>query len=669
MNNYELTGDTQNLKTIDYLVYRNKSKNDFGFNYVYPTNLKQLLPTTEIIDYISVLPGVGKTHWARKKMVKGSINKDYIYLFIAPTIKLLREVYKDLKKVLNPETNCNIFCTDNDINDFNLTDQFLDTLNLAKKGDIILITHALYLSLPELDDKQKQKIFVIFDEAQMIGVKSCDITLDQKDLEYFRSNTFLEVIPSDSRPKNIKGNIDDSYIEKYFRVHGNSTVVSNYKKRGKDSFNKDFYTLLKNSISPKLNVYVMPKGKQLSFFSFTSPKHSFKGFAKIYLMGAFFNLSELFHILTREGHILRDMSTKVNLDRQTKIRERFMGLSVLPILKLDKHLSLNLIKRHLAVKKGLSVDELVKDFSDVYRALEEKMSKVNNSDFKYKKISSVLKSVFLGSSYHSEVDELVKPLKDRYGTKLYDVFEHLINICVKNVKFKSTPLLVTNVLNKNYVHKDQDFEIITPNVHGLNKYKDKDTLIFMAALNPTPTLNLFYSHFIPDFKHESHIIAANVIQAVCRLNLRNIKCKKDTLLIVPTTQTANLIRKILKPYLVIETIECLDPITKIDFLSFSGLIKLSNTGNKKKSYLVEKKKGDLLETRLTTEAKFKQYPEYKKISNEYIKISMNIKRFDGDKNAKEFEKMLKKKRDLTNQKKALRTEIAKREGFKEYKPR
>lgn len=659
---YELTNEIKQLKNFNYLIYKDVSKNDLGFKFVYPANLKDFFPSTDFISYVSVLPGVGKTHWAINKMVKGVTKKDYIYLYVAPTIKLLKEVSKNLVSKLDDPSKCSIFFYKKD-SDFKISERFMSSLNSAKRGEIFLITHALYLSLPELD--KKKKIFAIFDEAQMIGVKESDITLAQPDLAYFRESVYLELVRKQKRTKNIKGTVTHDQVEKFYRVHGTPSSVAEYKKRSKSEFNNRFYKLLKNSINPKLSVYVMPKGRELKFFSFTSPKHSFKGFAKVYLMGAFFELSELYHILKREGHHLVDVSEKINLERQNLIRERFLHLSILPVLKLDRHLSLNMLNNQLIL--NTRADDISLNFSLAKNAIEKKLEKLRDKNFKakFKKPSSILKSIFLGDSYSSKIDDLVKPLIKRYKNKLKPVFEYLMEACEPHIDFKEKPILITNLKYKNfsYANKEHKLKVLSPSIHGINKYSDKNTLIFMAALNAKPAMNLFYSHFIPEFSHENHVLASNIVQAVCRLNLRDINSTEPALLVVPTTHTAELVRQVVAPSLVMENIEILDYIKKEKFLDFSNLDK-NDSYTKKKNYLLHKTKTGVV--KLTTEEKFLTYPEYKDAYNDYKKISIAIRRFKGDKN--ELHKLMSKKIEIAKLKKSIKAKIAKKEGF-DYKPR
>jgi len=54
------------------------------------------------VQYISAIPGLGKTHWAVHHMVE-RLRRSEISLYIAPTVRLVDQVYDDLGKLLSKE--------------------------------------------------------------------------------------------------------------------------------------------------------------------------------------------------------------------------------------------------------------------------------------------------------------------------------------------------------------------------------------------------------------------------------------------------------------------------------------------------------------------------------------------------------------------------------------
>lgn len=667
MYNYEVLGNSKTIKGIEYYCYKNcNKKQDYGFNYVLPKTYSHFFKTPRGKTYfISVLPGVGKTHWAIKKMCKGKDKKDAVYLYIAPTISLLKETKSNLKaKGLKEGKDFYYFSSLDEINKHKTSNKFVDTLSNAKRGKIFLITHALYLS-SELT--RKEDVFVIVDEAQLLGVKSYTINLKDEDIEFFKEYANLELIGTPTRENNIDGNnIVKGDVEEYFQVHMTEYAINKYKRR---KSNKEFLKLLYDSSNSKLEVYVMPKPKQPSFFSFTSPKHSFHGFSKIYLMGAFLELSEIYHILKREGHNLISKSEKVNPDRQDLINERFQKLEIQPLINSDRHLSKYLFDKHLVINEDskYSSDLIINDFSKVVEQVKPLLT--SNKKANPKIVNNTVKSIFLGNPYTKKVDSLVSVLTDKYSKTLSDPFNYFLRLSKKWIKKnpKHKPLLIVNSKFKNNSDLSEEFTVLTTSVHGLNEYCKKDTLVFLAALNAKPTLNVFYKHFIPSFNQEEQWIASNIVQALCRLNIRDVNSTEPTYMVVATDKTAQLVRTILRKYYFSrDTIKCNPPlVTNANFISFDDLIRnvTKKANYKTKSYLIDNS-GDISNTKsLNTEQRFRQFADYNKIYKEQESLRLKITRFKASKDSKEFKELLAKKDSLSKQRKKLKIEISKRENF------
>jgi hypothetical protein len=68
--------------------------------------------------------------------------------------------------------------------------------------------------------------------------------------------------------------------------------------------------------------------------------------------------------------------------------------------------------------------------------------------------------------------------------------------------------------------KDIKFHLIPPNPHGLNAYRMLNTVVYLSAVNPSPSLVRFFRFRIPNYRPELDFAGDSAVQAITRTTVR-----------------------------------------------------------------------------------------------------------------------------------------------------
>ena len=669
MDNFILSSNRVIIKGDEFKIY--KKEIDDGFTYVYPRKLRDYGAYPENVNFIDVIPGVGKTYWATDTITEGVKNKDMIYIFMAPTINLINEVYKALilkfkKQGLDETLIKQIYgVKDKDVS-LKISNSFIHELKGAELGQVFLITHSLYMNIIELP--RKKEIFAIFDEAQSFGITTEEFNPKPDDLETLKKHLLLEPIRHKKAHLKIKGNFESTRIEPYFKVHGRESDIVKYKKTGNTSFAPKYLKFLKRTVHKKLDVYMIRKqsGSSYSFFSFSSPKHTFEGFRKVYLMGAFFKHSELYHVLEKH-HTLESKARKL-AKRVLPIRKRFKKLVIIPILKnLDVDYQSDNILSKSILNKGLiySGDELTlkklkKDFTEAYSKVENYLGSNKRQD-NLKTFRALFLQEPMGlrdedtssengdiekelcSDTEKSIETILEPLRKKYSKTLMGLFNHLVSTAENDLSSKSKPLAIVNTkyLKTTACKKIKPENILTSSVHGLNKYSSMNTLIFLAAMRPNTTVIRFYEEFIRNYRWQDNLLAANIVQALCRLSIRDCESKEITYLYVPTEDTANAVSSVLFDTFSTNLPTITPPLDeKTKILTLSNIIEFEKKPKKINDKFLVKTENEEVQKVLNSRVFYRKSDEtYRELDNKMMALKKKLKSIELRKNDKNLKLM------------------------------
>lgn len=78
--------------------------------------------------------------------------------------------------------------------------------------------------------------------------------------------------------------------------------------------------------------------------------------------------------------------------------------------------------------------------------------------------------------------------------------------------------------------------------HGLNQYRDSNTLIYIAAIHPNPMTIALYKSVIPQYDYLKDHLADSCTQAVTRLCIRDVESETIAYVLLPDLGTAELLR-------------------------------------------------------------------------------------------------------------------------------
>jgi len=639
------------------------------------------------LNYISVLPGSGKTHWAINRILNNDASTGFITLYVAPTVKLLREVHKNLlEKIEKHKRQVKLICSEDSVSSVLLSNQFKNKLANAKEGDVFLITHALYSNLSEFPYGIKQKICLLFDEASEFSIQHTGLKLDYDTALYFRDNVNAELyLKSPDAYESLKtkkagykvpADIFFDYRKMYVPKWSRKRKYHDTPNFNSKNTNTEVNSLIKRMKDNRFSVYAIEQSSRFSFFNFMSPDFAFSGINEVFLMSAFFELSELFHILSKNYHLI-DRSAEVEPERIEEIRQNYKRLRLVPVTSSNRLLSSFLLKKCLSFSETLpqkAIDKAEAQLNEILKIYKEALEGQNENNALLADLQNEADFNIKQKDYVKYVLPFLSKRVDPTDLK-YPIFKILERglMITNKIKTETKPLLVVNNFQTRFVTEEvhNKAELISVKSHGLNVYSDKKVLMFFAALNPSPAIKRFYSEYIPNFSIPKQWIAANALQAVARTSLRLPENKDKIYLILYSEKTAKLIQETLQPYLKYK------PKIKYDKEVYyspryivpswnSRFIITDSTQQQesKKKTCNQKSYLSLGELKVTTEKLFRQHVSYNELFKQHDALRIKIKRC---KDKSVLEKLLEEKTKLEIQKAKEKQLLAERHGY-DYTP-
>lgn len=495
----------------------------------------------ETIHYISALPGIGKTKWSVDRLVACINAREDLAMYVAPTINLLKEVKKYIVSQVTGEQAKRVIMFDSKdgrvgkVSDSIVysikggTDRYGRTYKKAKPGTVFLVTHAAFLLLQNLP-KQK-KINVYFDEARkcVTNSTSCKLTTNAQ-REIFQKLVKLEQKGSEPYQR-----VQPRCTKAEFKEYLKSTSWTPVQLRA-------LSVLFNNVSNPRLEVYAKFSDKQggLSIFEVVLPTKIFEGFKSVTLLSAYFEDSQMYHILREAGVKLINVTKDYvdNYDRRyPRILNRYKATSLVPLLAQDRVLSVSNLDGFLVSKKRLSLlEELAKLGFSSRESLRIIKEQYTNPD------AYTLKGKFLKANRllkDNKTDIHFNPLKwlIREAKTIVDAWAE-----VNDVELKKSPLLIVNKKREADAAKfAPNWTHVSTSVHGLNQYYEHNVVVFLAAVNPKPALARFFKYYLPEYNSDRDYVADVCAQCVCRGSVRNTRTHQPSLVIVPDNNVMHLL--------------------------------------------------------------------------------------------------------------------------------
>lgn len=533
------------------------------------------------INYVSGLPGLGKTHWLVQKLIKefldSSTRDSYLTVYVAPTIKLLKQFRHDLlsSKQLTEQQQerlaSRIYLVDSTSGGRSSVTQTLEVIikggttsngNLLyplAKGSIVLVTHKLFVDTPEFPNSKQFRVF--FDEARNCITQESKIILSKEEItELFRRFTIERIKPTNPFVKVIDApspNDARSFI----------TALKSRKGHNWDSL----VSILQKIANPRQDVYLVAIGefnpsKPMAFYSIVLPTKIFEGFREVTVMSAFFKDSQMYHLLERYSDhrlVLKDITSEVINYAPTRVRKLFGRLNdliIAPLVKSPVEYRWDSgTKMERLHSDMLTSQHLTRDFL-VPKQLSLKLTSLLASlNYGYKPYNLRKANELLTEGKHYEVPKLQSAVLRKvmsadedneiewnpllwYAKSALEVINSwpflnrrspplaVINKAVGQSYFTRIPEAVKSAI--------PEFRYISSKSNGMNCYIESNAMAFLGAFNPTPDLISFYREILPNYDFSKDGVIDICIQSLGRLAIRDADSNTPVLLVVATSDIA-----------------------------------------------------------------------------------------------------------------------------------
>jgi len=567
------------------------------------SSLTELQAAASTVYYASVLPGTGKTRWAIDKIIQRIRAGAGITFYVAPTVRLLEEVHKELESRLKPAElaqSVHLVISESDSEKTPLKVRGIvhgdpDKYGAARKpcepGTVILLTHETFIRLPHGYDADgtprfplRKKVTVIFDEARKCSIKK----------ESFRM------------PLHIANELSTKYLEfegtgKYRKLKlrarfdtGGFDALFNGKKELR-KLREKLLTLLHTVDDASMHLFGaldLEEDQQddsllwMVLQTVLVPYQIFYGWEHVVLLSAFFEDSQMYHLLRT-----RDVSDRGPEENKTNFRKRIaqaVGEGDGAYIMLEDITDRVVDSERLAVVKQRYADTTITYVSPNVSFAQKHLQRGVMVDAE---IMSPL-SKFDLNGYYKQYKQLALERREAVGGKLLPfrvavkslrkamaeptVHDHAIRQHLKRLPglvSKYTPLqwyvksavfisdawyklhrkkplpipVAVNVgaeggRNRSMrywvrevikvVNEGADCIELPMHAHGLNQYKKHDTIAFMATLNPHPEVKELFAQICPGYDADLDHTLDQCIQSATRCSLRDTRSRSKPLLIV-----------------------------------------------------------------------------------------------------------------------------------------
>lgn len=508
------------------------------------------------IRYIAAPPGTGKTkaavEYMRRHIIRGVKGKDVGFVFyVAPTIALLDQTIEYLKNTLKGKKyrDCIHRRVATKNNSKSVKEQILELLDGRiessmvgrpfSNGSILFITHPAFVELPW--HTSFEKTVVLFDEARKWAEMTTSIKLTDE-VESFFDKLFITKVVEDKKriaqilPRDIP--------------HNQLAGLIKTKGQGKafNALEELYSSLTSNTVRMKVYRTIVRNGMGRTMVRIKWPSDPFRGFKRVYIMSADFRRSQMYHLLCKEGHAPKNVTTEF-MNTYLKggyfhaletITQRHDHLVLAPLLDSSTMPSLNLVQRGMVVPK----DKMM-DFLKVLDTME-----VSSNELK--ELSMFMHSPeSVGFEPDKKQGRLLKYMKDA-GCRL-DVLKWQIGATKRIAKrwFDKNRITKTDgapIPGLLMVNKDYKDSVAVPEsdlryfdvgkVEGRNDFIKCNLIVFLAGINPAPALKDVMSIEIPEYDPDDDYVVDKAIQCLGRGNIRDHASKAPMLAIVATSYLA-----------------------------------------------------------------------------------------------------------------------------------
>jgi len=580
------------------------------------SDIRTLQETASVIHYASTLPSTGKTFWAVRQLVQKIKKKTGITLYVAPTNLLLREVFDSIHKKLTVAQMEHVHLVSYEELRENNVIHHLDLLigggrdmkygrlyAPAEPGTVILCTHEAFIGLnhghTENDDgkvvynlRRRGEVSVIFDEARKCAIEnqkfhipfSILTTLFQK---YIRLENSYEGLQKDSDAKKysrlllINTRLDSNNYNNIFKATKATRSLGEKIRRLLDTLKDEGVRMYASVDLEEEN----DSGKTYAVMqTILVPYHVFSGWKTVILLSAFFENSQMYHLLKQQDVsnrgsnetkksfrrrimrastqgirariILKNVTDQVvSAERVAAVKARYEKTSITYMSALTSFSQGHLSRGVMVSTKALQEFDFSEFFRTYRRLAEERQKQVGGTSLIPLKVLLHLMRTEKTESHDQSLINHVNTLpglvkkytplqwyclcavrmsqiwQKKHGIKDIQPVPLTVNIGVRDLRNRGTQRYWLREVAK--VLKSGIDAIEMPFVsHGLNSYSHLDTIGFLATLNPSPEVVGLFNQICPFYDAALDHTLDQCIQSAARCSLRDVKSISEPLIIV-----------------------------------------------------------------------------------------------------------------------------------------
>lgn len=540
------------------------------------------------IHYCSTMPGTGKTSWA-VKAINTIVARNQVVVYTAPTLELLREVENYLLNSGVSKHVINLVHANDGTNLPALRHAML-CLKGGKAMDaqfhvttpmVLLCTHQTFIRLP--DGEYRKDCHVIYDEARKCIGDSEQVVIKDPNplLPYLELGKLMT-------PK-FPANAD---FDRSFGSNRNNRSLRPlvYKIR-RMSESKVWVTWCKLTKGAD-GIY------RLTYITLLNVDRIFSGWKTVTLLTAYFESSQLRHLMLRNGNfILTDVTARaIDPKVVAAVKKRISNTSITYVFENDmvtmQDLTKGILTRSINIKEvQKQMDKLGVYLNPSYiesiKALDQKRNV--SLDWRAQQVLSIVKLHRIGTnrpiSYAvSKSIELNREWSSTRGLK-----ERRIPITINRDQVQHCP------------HQGS-WTPMPFQSQGLNKFQSHNTIAFLATVFPQPYIFDLMQELCPDYDIELDYVVEQAIQTAMRCSIRNTKARTKPLIIVTTKHLAQRMARHMQglPTVVSPTSICPTSIARI--VRFTNNIPEKNIDVKARARWIEQQ----MKERVPTYKKWKQ---------------------------------------------------------------
>lgn len=550
------------------------------------------------IDYLSSLPGGGKTTWAIRQIASRIRSGTGVTIYTGPTHKLLEEIRIKIQTELEPELHHRIIKLDDGLR----TSLGLTTLKATARvlmkavrrpvsvngitvpqlepGTVIMMAHQTFLRLDSgYSDEGKsllpnrKRVHVIFDEAQKCALNPSQMSLSPELVAILSKFLPLDELHEANTPIEIKSKLTKRELDTALQLYAKDNKLTDSVSRMFTSMKMVMEHVYGQSIRVLGMARLNPKSATLQLHAVLDPARVFYGWKSVTLMAARLENSQMYHMLrlstysqlTGEDEDMFERRIQ-DIECPIELREKMVPEIAVQERALKRTWSNAFITWASGGQSKLSMELLdngvvIKpdpgESFDLWLAGLKRVNIESGARLQSGILKTLVRQVSgIPGNGHLMLDnrELVDYIKTLPNPLPYTPIQYLLKRSVDinrawnkaQGNYEPTPLLATINVGDGKFEKDvqamnytEDDIILVPFMsQGSNEYIEHHVFAFLASVNPHPGSKTAMETLCPDYNSDLDHLVDQAVQSLTRSSIRVPEVDAFRLMILPDEESA-----------------------------------------------------------------------------------------------------------------------------------